>query len=352
MARTASDVRDVIVEGESGILAIHAPGERPLWNPSRRRLEWPNGAIATTYSADEPDQLRGPQHDAAWCDELAAWRYPDAWNQLRFGLRLGESPRVVVTTTPRPTKIVRDLLADPSTAITRGRTYDNRANLAAAFFDAILRQYEGTRLGRQEIAGEVLDDAPGALWRRDAIDATRVVKAPDLRRVVVAIDPAVTSSDASDETGIVVAGVDARGDGYVLDDLTGRYKPHEWAAVAVNAYRRHNADRIVAEVNNGGEMVEHTVRTVDRSVAYKSVHASRGKAIRAEPVAALYEQGRVHHVGSLASLEDQLCGWDPGADARSPDRLDALVWALTELMVGAPTPVRRGAAADKFSTFV
>jgi phage terminase large subunit-like protein len=243
-----------------------------------------------------------------------------------------------VTTTPRPTKIVRDLLADPSTAITRGRTYDNRANLAAAFFDAILRQYEGTRLGRQEIAGEVLDDAPGALWRRDAIDATRVVKAPDLRRVVVAIDPAVTSSDASDETGIVVAGVDARGDGYVLDDLTGRYKPHEWAAVAVNAYRRHNADRIVAEVNNGGEMVEHTVRTVDRSVAYKSVHASRGKAIRAEPVAALYEQGRVHHVGSLASLEDQLCGWDPGADARSPDRLDALVWALTELMVADSAP--------------
>lgn len=346
VARTAADVRDVVVEGESGILAISPKRERPTWEPSRRRLTWPNGAIATTYSADEPDQLRGPQHDAGWLDELAAWRYPEAYDQLRFGLRLGAHPRVVVTTTPRPTPIIRALLASPDTIVTRGRTIDNRANLAGSFLAEVSARYAGTRLGRQELDGEILDDAPGALWHRHLIDAARVDRAPDLRRVVVAIDPAVTSGGGSDETGIVVAGLGYDGRGYVLDDATARLSPDAWARKAVALYRSHKADRIVAEVNNGGEMVEHTLRTVDRSIPFRAVHASRGKAVRAEPVAALYEQGRVSHVGALAALEDQLCTWDPAESRTSPDRLDALVWALTELLVQEPTPRH---ATDSYS---
>jgi predicted phage terminase large subunit-like protein len=333
VARTASDVRDVIVEGESGILAISPPDERPVWEPSRRRLTWPNGAIATTYSADEPDQLRGPQHDAAWADELAAWKYPDAWTQLLLGLRLGSDPRVVVTTTPRPTPIIRSLRAAATTHITSGRTIDNAANLAPQFLDAIVRQYEGTRLGRQELDGEILDDSAGALWRWQWIDAARVTRAPDLRRVVVAIDPAASSHDESDETGIVVAGVGHDGRAYVLADASGRYRPEEWARTALALYREHKADCIVAEANNGGEMVAATLRVHDRGANVRTVHATRGKATRAEPVAALYEQARVSHVGALARLEDQLTTWDPATSRTSPDRLDALVWALTELLV-------------------
>jgi len=342
VAATASDVRDVIVEGESGILAISPPTSRPLYEPSKRRLTWPNGAIATTYSADEPDRLRGPQHDAAWCDELAAWRYPDAWDQLMFGLRLGTDPRVVVTTTPRPTALVRQLVLSASTHVTRGSTYANRANLAPAFFEQIVKRYEGTRLGRQELEAEILDDAPGALWKRPMIEEARIVNAPDLVRVVVAVDPAVSARAASDETGIVVAGVDRAGHGYVLEDLSGRYSPAEWAALVVDAYARHRADRIVAEANQGGALVEANIRTADANASVELVHATRGKAIRAEPVAALYEQRRVHHVGVLAALEDQLTGWDPTTAEQSPDRLDALVWAVTSLLVdGGPPPAQR-----------
>jgi phage terminase large subunit-like protein len=343
LAPTAADLRDVMIEGESGLLAIAPDERRPRYEPSKRRLTWPNGAIATGYSADEPERLRGPQHDAAWCDELAAWRYPEAWDMLMLGLRLGDDPRAVVTTTPRPVRLVRELLARAGgdVAVTRGSTFDNAANLAPAFLDQIVRRYQGTRLGRQELEAELLEDVPGALWSRDVFERAgfRVAAAPALRRIIVAIDPAVTSDEGADETGIIVAGIGADGHGYVLDDLSGRFAPVEWARRAVDAYRRHQADRIVAEVNNGGEMVAATVRAVDPNAAFKDVRASRGKVTRAEPVAALYEQGRVRHVGAFATLEDQMCAftsdYDRAAAGMSPDRLDALVWAITELMVAS-----------------
>ena len=233
---TAADARNVMVEGESGILAISPDPERPLYEPSKRRLTWPNGAVATTYSADEPERLRGPQHDAAWCDELAAWRYPEAWDMLMFGMRLGADPRTVVTTTPRPAKLIRDLVRDPICVVTRGSSYENRGNLAPAFFDQIIRKYEGTRLGRQELEAELLEDTPGALWSHGSIEASRLRSAPEMTRVVVAIDPAVTSGEEADETGIVVAGKDKNGHGYVLADISGRYPPTEWARLAITAY--------------------------------------------------------------------------------------------------------------------
>jgi phage terminase large subunit-like protein len=341
IAPTLADARDVMVEGESGILAVSSRWDRPHWEPSRRRLTWPNGAIATFYSADEPERLRGPQHDAAWCDELASWRYPEAWDMLMFGLRLGDDPRVIVTTTPRPTTLLRALIEDPTVIVTRGATHENRANLAPQFLEQILRKYQGTRLGRQEIEAELLEDIPGALWNRGLIEAARARDAPVMMRIVVAIDPAVTSSESADETGIIVAGRDEMGHGWILADLSGRYHPAEWAKVAIAAYYAHHADRIVAEVNNGGEMIEATLRVIDPNVAVASVHASRGKAARAEPVAALYEQGRVHHLGAFPQLEDQMCNLIRGEYASasspcawsSPDRADALVWALTDLLV-------------------
>jgi predicted phage terminase large subunit-like protein len=349
VAETAADARDVMVgDGKppsdptagSGILQVHAKDFRPKYEPSKRRLTWPNGAIATLYNAVEPEQLRGPEHDAAWCDELCKWRYgQETWDQLQFGLRVGKDPRVCITTTPKPIALLRDLMSTKSTVVTRGKTYENRSNLAASFFSTLIRRYEGSRKGRQELEGELLEDVPGALWERKWIDAARhpVAKPlPRMRRIVVAIDPAASSEEDSDETGIMVCGLGVDDHGYVLDDLSGRYAPTEWARVAVKAYHDHQADRIIAEVNNGGEMVGNTVKMVDVNVAYKAVHASRGKVIRAEPVAALYEQGRVHHVGSLADLEDQLCTFASDYDRKkdgSPDRLDAMVWGFTELMV-------------------
>jgi predicted phage terminase large subunit-like protein len=337
VAATAADARDVIVEGESGIMATAPPWCRPEFQSGRRRLLWPNGATGTLYSAEEPDRLRGPQHDAALCDELAAWRDPSTFDMLMFGLRLGQHPRVVVATTPRPTKLVKQLLAREGrdVVVTRGTTYENRANLAPSFFTQIVGKYEGTRLGRQELMAEVLGDTPGALWTLDAIDRARRERAPDLQRVVVGIDPAVSTSEGSDETGIIVAGKDERGHGYVLEDLSGRYDPAGWARKAVDAYYRHSADRIVAEVNQGGDMVENTLRTIDRNVSYTAVRASRGKFTRAEPIAALYEQGRVHHVGAFPELEDQQTSFTADLDRAkfgSPDRVDALVWAFTELL--------------------
>ncbi|MDE1903842.1 MAG: DNA-packaging protein [Alphaproteobacteria bacterium] len=333
---TASDVRDVMIEGESGLLAISGDDWRPLYEPSKRRLTWPNGAVALAFSADEPERLRGPQHDLAWCDELAAWRYAAAWDNLLLGLRLGGDPRAVVTTTPKPVKLVRDVLASPGTVVTRGSTFDNALNLAPAFLDSVVRRYRGTRLGRQELEAELLDDVPGALWSRDGIEAARVNAAPDLARIVVAVDPAASSGEGADETGIVVAGLAHDGQVYVLDDLSGRMSPRAWALKAIAAYKKFAADRIVAEVNNGGDMVEATLRSVASDAPFRAVRASRGKAVRAEPVAALYEQGRVHHVGGFATLEDQLCGFtadfDRAASGTSPDRLDALVWAVTDLM--------------------
>lgn len=346
VAPTASDARDVMVEGESGLLAIAPNGMRPEYEPSKRRLTWPNGAIATCYSADEPERLRGPQHDGAWCDELGAWRYPEAWDQLQLGLRLGKRPRCVVTTTPKPVRLIRELLArqGKGVVVTRGRTADNADNLAPGFLDAIQRRYGGTRLGRQELDGEFLEDVPGALWKRKWIDDCRIEKAPDLLRVVVAIDPAVTNNEGSDETGIVAAGYAGHGKDrryFVLDDQSGRYGPLEWAQSALRVYHRHKADRIIAEVNNGGALVEATVRMVDRTVSYKEVRASRGKAVRAEPISALYEQGLVHHAGPFPTLEDQMCSFTSDFDRNtagySPDRVDGLVWALTELSGGGST---------------
>lgn len=333
---TAADVRDVMIEGESGILATARPGMRPVYEPSKRRLTWPNGAVATTYSADEPDRLRGPQHDGAWADELAAWRYPQAWDMLQFGLRLGGDPRAVVTTTPRPTPIVRALAASETTVVTRGSTYDNAANLAPQFLEQIVSKYEGTRLGRQELHAEILADTPGALWSLAMLEDRR--DPPDLARVVVAIDPAVTATDSSDETGIVVAGRGVDGRGYVLADRSCRLSPLGWANRAIAAYDDFRADAIVAEINNGGDLVATVLRTLRPEVPIKTVHASRGKQTRAQPVAALYEQGRVSHCGVFAQLEDQLTTWSPDAGT-SPDRLDALVWALTETLLSDRQPV-------------
>jgi phage terminase large subunit-like protein len=329
---TAADVRDTMIEGDSGLLSVFPPSERPTYEPSKRRITFYNGAVATSYSADEPDRLRGPNHDLAWCDELAAWRYPDAWDMLVFGLRLGSRPQALVTTTPRPTPIIRRLVERTDVVVTSGSTYENRSNLAPSFFDEIVARYEGTRLGRQELHAEILDDVEGAMWSRDMIEAARVSSLPDLVRIVVAIDPATTSTESSAETGIVAVGVGENGDGYVLEDRSRRGSPHEWASEAIAAYHRLKADRIVAESNQGGDMIRHTLDTVERGIPIRLVHASRGKRIRAEPIAALYEQGRVHHVGSFPDLEDQLCSWVPDVSA-SPDRLDALVWALTELIV-------------------
>lgn len=344
VARTAGDVRDVMIEGESGIMAVSPPWCRPLYEPSKRRLTWPNGAMATTYSADEPKALRGPQHDDGWADELATWEYPDSWNQLMFGLRLGNDPRIVVTTTPQPTPIIKSLVArtkDPNDVrITKGSTYDNRDNLAAAFVEQIVKQYEGTRLGRQELHAELLDDVPGALWNLSLIDDLRAKQAPALRRVVVAIDPSVTAKASSDECGLIVAGLGVDGHGYVLDDLSARMSAREWGTKAVVAYRDRQADRIVAEVNNGGDLVEVNLRTISRDVSYKGVHAARGKRTRAEPVASMYERRLIHHVGTFTKLEDEMTTWDPTMTNESPNRIDALVWALTDLML-EPQYIRR-----------
>lgn len=350
VAPTALDARNVMVEGESGLLSIGPEHQRPHYEPSLHRLTWPNGAIGTLFSADEPNRLRGPQHDLAWCDELAAWRYPAAWDMLLLGLRLGDDPHAIVTTTPRPIKLIRDLVADPTVAVVHGRTLDNAKNLAPAFLAQIVKRYQGTRLGRQELDAEILDDVPGALWSHAMIDGSRVAALPgDLVRIVVAIDPAVSSGHESDETGIIVAGRGADGHGYVLADASGRYTPHQWAEAAILAYRAHRADRIVAEVNNGGDLVETTVRMVDPDVPFAAVHAARGKVARAEPVSALYGQGRIHHVGAFPALEDQMCAFSADFDRAtagySADRVDALVWALTELFV---TPAPGAAIRDHY----
>jgi predicted phage terminase large subunit-like protein len=347
IAGTAGDARDVMIEGESGILNTAPSLCRPEYEPSKRRLTWPNGAIATAFSSEESDRLRGPQTDFIWGDELASWSDAQStWDMAMFGLRLGTHPRCVVTMTPRPIKLLKDLLKreGDDVVVTRGSTFDNAANLAPPFLEAIRKRYEGTRLGRQELNAELLSDTPGALWQQDWIDRDRVEALPwgNLTRIVVAIDPAVTSGEDADETGIIVAGVDAAGVAYVLEDASGRYQPHEWATKAINLYRKHHADRIIAEVNNGGALVENTIRSVDPNVSYRAVHASRGKVTRAEPISALYEQGKVHHVGTFQQLEDQLCAFTSdfsrASAGYSPDRLDALVWAITELTLTKQRP--------------
>jgi phage terminase large subunit-like protein len=362
VAPTAADARDTMVEGESGILARAHPDERPIYEPSKRRLTWPRyGAIATCFAAEKPDRLRGPQHDTAWCDELCAWKYPQAtWDMLVLGMRLGD-PRICVTTTPRPIPTLKDLLRDPATTTTRGSTYDNSANLARRFLARLKRKHEGTRLGRQELFAEILEDTPGALWTLALFERNRALSVPDLSRLVVAVDPQASAPPDEDvgddtaapgaETGIVAAGVDARGEGYVLADRSGRFSPADWGERAVLLHDELRADCIVGETNNGGAMVEHVVTTAAEKlhrekrrasprIAFRAVTASRGKETRAEPIAALDEQGRIHHVGVLAALEDQCSTWVPGG--RSPDRLDARVWALSVLML-EEAPIDRSA---------
>lgn len=336
VAPTAADARDVMVQGESGLLACAARwGLHATYQPSRRRVAFANGAQAFTYSADEPDRLRGPQHDTAWSDEIGAWRYgQDAWDMLQFGLRLGVHPRQIATTTPRPVALVRSLVKQAAddhhtVVITHGSTLDNRANLAPSFIAEIQRRYGGTRLGRQEIEGILLEDVEGAFWNRAMLDATRVRQTPEMRRVLVAIDPATTHGEDADYTGLAVVGLGTDGDCYVIHAEQVRLSPDSWAKRAVDLYDKHMADAIIAERNQGGEMVEHTIRTVRRNLRVLTVHASRGKSVRAEPVVALYEQGRVHHVGTFADLEDQMCSF-PVAVVHE-DILDAVVYGVSEL---------------------
>lgn len=336
VAPTPADARDVMIQGESGLLNIYPEHKRPLYEPSKRKITFENGAIATVFSGANPEQLRGPQHDKAWCDELCAWQYPqETWDMLMFGLRLGDSPQAIITTTPKPIKTLKEIIIDPMTVITRGSTYENQGNLSKSFINKIVKKYEGTRLGRQELNAEVLDDNPNALWKRTTmIEPFRVYqnKVPALVRVVVGVDPAVTSNDDSNETGIIIGGLGINGHGYVLDDRSIKESPLGWASTAVKAYDQFEADRVVGEVNNGGDLVESNIRTVDPNISYQSVRASRGKVTRAEPISALYEQGKIHHVGCFPELEDQMCEWMPGQP--SPDRIDALVWVFTELMLG------------------
>lgn len=340
IGETLSEVRRVMIEGVSGLLAIHGIHDRPTFEPSKRRLVWPNGVRAEMFSAEDAEGLRGPQFAAAWCDEVAKWRQPEAvWDMLQFALRLGPWPQVVATTTPRPVPFLKQLIADETTAVTRAATHDNAANLAPTFITEMTRRYAGSALGRQELMGELIDERAGSLWRRDWIEATRVMRAPDLRAIVVAVDPPVTATASSDACGIVVAGLGDDGRAYVLADRTlqGR-EPAAWARAAIAAYRDHHADRIVAEINQGGDLVIAVLRQIDGAVPVRKVRATRGKWVRAEPVAALYAEGRVAHVGLHAALEDELCafGADGLAHGHSPDRLDALVWALTDLMLDVP----------------
>jgi phage terminase large subunit-like protein len=343
VGETMRDARSVMVEGVSGLLAVHGDDERPVFETGRQQLVWPGGAIAQVFSAEDPDGLRGPQFHVAWCDELAKWRYAEeTWDMLQFALRLGALPRQLVTTTPRPIPLLKRLMADPGTVTARVRTAANADNLSPAFIAEMTRRYAGSVLGRQELDGEIVEEYAGALWRLDWIERMRVERAPPLIRIVVAVDPPVTATAASDACGIVIAGIGEDRRGYVLADRTiqGR-ESAAWARAAVAAYRDFEADRIVAEVNQGGDLVTAVIRQIDKDVPLSQVRATRGKFIRAEPVAALYAEGRIAHVGYFRELEQQMLAFGAGGliGGRSPDRLDALVWALTELMIEAqPLP--------------
>lgn len=356
IADTPFDLRQYSIEGPSGFMNVGPPEYRPDHEPSKRIMTWPNGARAYLFSAEDPETLRGASGSFFWWDELAKARYArEGWNNMLFGMREG-NPRGIVTTTPRPLPLIRELLARPSTKKTIGSTWDNVNNLAPVFYREVIEPLVGTRLGRQEIEAEILDDVPGALWNRAMIeanrlpgwrkgdDAARAAIAADMKRIVVAMDPAASSGETAAEMGIIVAGVDGAGHGHILEDISERLSPDQAARRAIAAYDRWDADRIVGEVNNGGEWIGTTIRLTattmkqegarsSATVAYKAVHASRGKQTRAEPIAALDEQGKVHHRGGFPVLEDQMCSWEPLAGLPSPDRMDARVWALTELML-------------------
>lgn len=337
VAESFGDAREVMIDGISGIMGI-ARAERPAFEATRRRLVWPSGAVAQMFSSEDPESLRGPQFDLAWCDELGKWRHArETWDMLQFGLRLGTSPRQLVTTTPRATPLMLALVKDAATRVTRIRTEDNAANLAAGFLEAIRARYGGTRLGRQELDGELIADREDGLWRRDQIEALVVRNHGPLTRIVVAVDPPASGEAKHSCCGIVAVGLDAEGRAVVLaDGSVEGASPTRWAEAAARLYRRFDADCVVAEINQGGDMVTSVLRTVEPTLPVRQVRATRGKWLRAEPVAALYEQGRVVHAGHFAALEDQMCDFGPDglSSGRSPDRLDALVWALTELLLG------------------
>ncbi|MBU2958625.1 terminase family protein [Paracoccus sp. C2R09] len=349
VGETFDQVREVMVFGESGILACTPPDRRPVWEAGRRRLVWANGATATVYSAHEPEALRGPQFDAAWADELAKWKKSeDVWDMLQFALRLGDHPQQVVTTTPRNVGVLKRILQNASTVVTHAPTEANRAYLAESFLAEVEARYGGTRLGRQELDGVLLDDVEGALWTTSMLEAARIADVPKLDRVVVAVDPAVTAGSNSDECGIVVVGAVTQGEpkdwrAFVLEDASVRGSPTDWARAAIAAMDRHGAERLVAEVNQGGDLVESVIRQIDPLVPFRALRATRGKGLRAEPVAALYEQGRIRHVRGLGPLEDQMCQMTVrGYEGRgSPDRLDALVWAVHELLIEPSAQWRR-----------
>lgn len=338
VAKTPGDARDHLIESPGGILRNAPAGGLPVYEPSKKRLTWPNGSYATVYSDERPDQLRGFSGDSACLDEFAKWKNArESWEMLQFGMReaSADRPRIVIGTTPRPLSILKEIEARPSTVVVTGSSYENRSNLDPTWFDEALASYEGTRLGRQEIHAELLEDVPGALWTRSRLEELRLAEAPDtdIARIVVGVDPAVTSGEEADMTGIVVCAKGRDKRGYVLEDATIRASPEQWARRVVEAYRRWEADRIICEVNQGGDLVETVLRVVDRSVPIRKVHAARGKRVRAEPIAALYEKGDVHHVGMFPDLEDEMCTYVPGETTESPDRMDALVWALSDLML-------------------
>jgi phage terminase large subunit-like protein len=346
VAPTHADARDTCVEGESGILNILKEfGVLKDYNRSISEIFLTNRSRIKLFSGEEPDRLRGPQFHGGWFDELAAFKRPDAWDQYQFGARLGQHPQTIITTTPRPTKLIKDLVEREGVRVVRGSTFDNAKNLAPSALAELKLRYENTRLGRQELYGEILDTVEGALWTREVIERARVTDIPPLIRIVVAIDPAVTNNANSDETGIVAAGITSDNHYYVLSDKSLRASPDAWARQAVNLYHDLGADKIIAETNNGGDMVTLLIKQVDHSAPVKKVTATRGKQLRAEPISSLYEQGRVHHHGYFAELETQMCEWTPISN-ESPDRLDALVWAITELNSGSSSMMSLAAMAD------
>ena len=336
IAETQKDLEEVMIEGDSGLLALYRPEDAPVYRKKPVSLVWPNGAIALGYNGTQPAQLRGPQFDTAWCDELAKWRYArETWDMLEFGMRKAD-PKVCVTTTPRDMKLLREMIADMQTVLTKGRTMDNVANLDERFMKRVVEKYSGTRLGRQELEAELLEGVVGAIWKREWFDGHRITDAPKMKRIVVAIDPAVSSAQSSDDPGthgIVAAGVGTDGRGYVLADESTEGTPREWASKAVALYNELGANQVVVEENQGGDMVESTLRSIAPALPIRRVRATRGKHVRAEPVASLYEQGRISHVGTFAEMEDQMCLFtnEGYTGESSPDRTDAAVWALTDL---------------------
>lgn len=349
IGKDPEDIRKVMIEGESGILKCSPPWYRPHYEPTKKQLTWPNGVIASYYSSEEPDSLRGPQHHKLWGDEICKWKHPqETWDMASFGLRLGYKPQALITTTPRPIKTLIDILQDAKTVVTGGHMNENAMNLAPVFLKRMEHKYAGTRLGRQELAAELLTDTPGALWTLAQIDALRVKEdeVPELTQLTIAVDPGVTDpkddpeflNDSIAETGIVAGGRGANGHLYVLHDFSGLYSPNDWGMKAATHYETLKCENLVGEVNNGGALVEFVIKTCAKELGYdvnfKAVHASRGKRTRAEPVSALYEQRKAHHVGTFEELEDQMTTWIPGM--KSPDRMDAMVWAATELMLLAP----------------